>query len=186
MALPYDPRPQPVRPSAPAEPARPPAPAKPPAAIAPAPRAADAPAPRFAPPSDPARLRVQVEGSTVPRYGDRAGEHLAMWRGSYHAGLHVILAFLGQVVLIGGLLGVGAAEIASLLGGGPLSATVLLAVGLPTGGVGAWLTFRDRWRVIETFASRWCSGYMNLSILYVPAVALLYANVRAVQKLFGR
>jgi hypothetical protein len=52
--------------------------------------------------------------------------------------------------------------------------------------VGAWGTFRDRWRVNEAFASRFCSGLANLSMLYVPIVAWVYANIRAIKKLRGR
>ena len=41
-------------------------------------------------------------------------------------------------------------------------------------------------RCTEAYASQYCSGVANLSLLYVPLVALVYANVRGVRKLSGR
>ena len=44
----------------------------------------------------------------------------------------------------------------------------------------------SRWRVNEAFSSRFCAGLMNLSPMYVPLISLVYANVRGIQKLFGK
>jgi hypothetical protein len=112
------------------------------------------------------------------RIGDAAGEHLQMRRGRYDAWLHVILGFAMQVGAIALLLG----ALGSLVLPQQVAFIIGAAIGLPI----AIVVFRDRWRCIEAFASRFCAGLANISILYVPAIALVYANVRAVQKLSGR
>jgi len=50
----------------------------------------------------------------------------------------------------------------------------------------AGLVFSDRWRCIEATSSRYCSGVMNASILYVPIIAAAYALLRGAQKLWRR
>ena len=123
--------------------------------------------------------------------GDRAGEPRHLERGRYSAWAYVVVAFIYQVLFVGGTLGlllgagVGAAihpvssDPDTVAGGIYLTAAI---VGL----AGAWLVYRDRWHCIEAFSSRFCSGLMNLSIIYVPVVAFVYANVRGVNKLRGR
>ena len=126
--------------------------------------------------------------------GDKAGEHLDMQRGRYGAGMYVFVAFVYEVVLIGlpvflvlnfavGRIMLAAYEAGHypphILTWVPWIAGVTF--GLPI----AWLVFHDRWKTIEAFSSRYCSGVANLSLLYVPVVALVYANVRGVKKLGG-
>ena len=113
-----------------------------------------------------------------PAIGDRAGEHLDMTRGKYSAWVHVVIAFVLQIALFGflprlALRAVLPADVATFVAGG-------------IGAVLAWLVYRDRWRCIEAFSSRFCSGLMNFSILYVPLVALVYGNVRGLAKLRRR
>jgi hypothetical protein len=115
-------------------------------------------------------------------HGDRAGEYMNMERGRFDAWIYVVIAFLMQVAAVGGLVG----GLSSLAFDGDTATTVLLAVGGAVGGAAAWFTFSDRWRCIEAFSSRFCSGVANLSLLYVPIVALVYANVRGIRKLGGR
>ncbi len=116
-------------------------------------------------------------------HGDRAGEYMQMERGRYDAWIYVVIAFLMQVAAVGGITG----GIASLIPSDrDTSHLVLLIVGGLTGGAAAWFTFRDRWRCIEAFSSQFCSGVANLSLLYVPLVAFVYANVRGLRKLSGR
>jgi len=120
-------------------------------------------------------------------FGDAAGEYMRMQRGRYDAWVHVVFAFIGQIGIIGLIPGMIATYIAAFCGAD--TSTVLwsgLIVGGILGAVGAFFTFRDRWRCIEAFSSRFCSGLANLSVLYVPLIALVYANVRGVQKLFGK
>jgi hypothetical protein len=50
-------------------------------------------------------------------------------------------------------------------------------------GILAWLLFRDRFRCNEAFSSRFCSGLMNLSMLYVPFISLAYGVSRGLAKL---
>ena len=120
-------------------------------------------------------------------YGDRAGEYMQMERGRYDAWIYVVIAFIMQAGWIGGILGLVINAMFSS------SATrthddigVGLGIGFLVGGVAAWFTFRDRWRCIQAFSSRWCSGVANLSLLYVPIVAFIYANSRAVGKIRGK
>lgn len=121
----------------------------------------------------------------VQHLGDAAQEHEYMERGLYESMPHVYLAFLLQGILL------------TMLVLTPLLRLLLPGVSLPMegplyylrylGGCGlAWLTFRDHWKVTEAVASRFASGVANFSILYVPFVAWGYANLRAVQRLFGR
>ena len=107
--------------------------------------------------------------------GDRAGEHFLMGHGKYSAWIHVVIAFVLEAIALGAL------PIALLVGLklGDLG----YLIGLIIGGVGAIWVFSNRWRCIEAFASKFCSGVMNLSILYVPFVAFVYANIRAIGKL---
>lgn len=120
-------------------------------------------------------------------YGDAASEHLTMKRGRYGAWPYVVLAFMAQIGLLGLIPGFLGAYIVALLTN---DAGVVGIVGLLFGGsaglLGAYFTFRDRWRVNEAFSSRFCSGLMNLSLMYVPWISLVYANVRGVQKLVGK
>jgi hypothetical protein len=114
-------------------------------------------------------------------YGDRAGEYLRMQRGKYRASIYVLLAFVGQAAI---LWGIAAAVLSPLQGRLPesisIAACLIVAVG------GALWTFWDRWKVNEAFSSRYCSGLTNLTLLYLPAVSLIYANYRGVRKLAGR
>jgi hypothetical protein len=114
--------------------------------------------------------------------GDRAGEHLGMDRGRYSAWTHVVIAFALEALLL------GVAPMLVIKGalGGAISTSTASGIGLVGGLFIAWLVFRDRWRCIEAFSSNFCSGVMNLSVLYVPVVALVYANVRGIGKLTRR
>jgi len=123
-------------------------------------------------------------------FGDSAGEHLRMTRGRYRASVYVFFAFLMQIGVVTGVFVAIAALIAGLgqLDDDATGIVTLVAgsIGFCGGGALAYFVFRDRWKCIEAFSSRFCSGLMNLSLLYVPWVALVYANVRGVQKLSGR
>ncbi len=119
--------------------------------------------------------------STGPAIGDAAGEHLEMRRGKYDAWIWVGIAFLMQIGLVGSLVGL----LPILYFGGDEMLTVGLCVGGVIGLVAAFFTFRDRWRVNEAFSSRFCSGLANLSLIYVPWIALVYANIRGLKKLRG-
>ena len=106
--------------------------------------------------------------------GDAAGEHLTMTRGRYSAWTYVVIAFLLESALLGALPMIVLAHFLHDIGTG---------IGFVIGAISAWRVFHDRWRCIEAFSSRFCSGLMNLSILYVPFVAFIYANARAFAKL---
>jgi hypothetical protein len=118
------------------------------------------------------------------RIGDDAGEHLAMTRGRYGAWIYVILGFLLQVLAVTTLSmavveGICRALHVRFQEDPALLASVGVAVAV------AIATFWNRWRVVEAFASRFCSGLMNLSLLYVPLIAWGYANWRAALKFRG-
>lgn len=57
--------------------------------------------------------------------------------------------------------------------------------GLAGAGI-ALLVFWNRWKCIEAFSSQATCGITNISVLYVPIVALMYANWRGVKKVFDR
>ncbi|WP_375768702.1 hypothetical protein NR798_44665 [Archangium gephyra] len=124
----------------------------------------------------------------LPLYGDAAGEQLYMERGKYAARIYVFFAFLLQAWIASFVCTtLITLPLVTLMPGDPASRfPPLVLLSLIGGGVLAWNTFRDRWKVIEAFSSRYCSGLANFSMLYVPLVAWGYANVRAVRKLSGR
>ena len=117
--------------------------------------------------------------------GDAAGEHRMMERGRYDAWAYVVFAFAFEIAIIGYPI---YASVESLLGGrySADGTWMGLAAGGTVGFSVAFATFWNRWRCIEAFSSRFCSGLANLSMFYVPIIALGYAAVRGLQKLAGR
>lgn len=114
--------------------------------------------------------------------GDSQREPRRTQRGKYGAWAHVWIAFLLQ---LGGV-GLLVAYVVATITKSPMSSYEALGW---AGGVAAFSTlwvYSDRFRCIETFSSRACSGVMNLSVLYVPIVALVYANYRGLRKFAGR
>lgn len=111
--------------------------------------------------------------------GDAAGEDTEMGRGHYRASLHVWISFVLEIALLSVLL----KRSIELL---PVDLKVNLFIGIGLAALLATMIYHDRWRCIEAFSSRYCYGAINLSILYVPLIALLYANYRGLQKLRGR
>lgn len=117
--------------------------------------------------------------------GDSGGEHLDMPRGHYNAWLHVVLSVLFQLIFwaalvpywIGLLLGPSSLIAAPA---GFRFAFAAASVALVA------LIYWDRWRCIEAFSSRFCSGASGISLIYVPAIAFIYANYRGIMKLFRR
>ncbi|MFO0593184.1 MAG: hypothetical protein U0441_36915 [Polyangiaceae bacterium] len=119
-------------------------------------------------------------------YGDAALEHLYMKRGRYSAWVYVVLAYIMEAFVIGCLVGLpGGLLVGYLAKSDDAMAITMLALGVPGGFGLAYLVFRDRWRVNEAFSSRFCVGIMNISIMFVPLVSFVYANVRGVKKLMG-
>ncbi len=110
---------------------------------------------------------------------------LALTRGQYNADAYVFFGALFQVALLGGLPALAAATVVGMFDEDavtPVALTVLAVVGLP----GAFFTYRGRWARVEAFSSRFCSGLANLSMLYVPFIAFVYANVLVVKDLTRR
>ena len=105
-----------------------------------------------------------------------------MRRGRYGAWAHVVIAYLLQSALLGAFLADGLRYVFHSTSDGDIPA----GIGMITGAVLVWFVFRDRWRCIEAHASRYCSGLLNLSLLYVPLIALVYANVRGLAKARAR
>jgi hypothetical protein len=117
-------------------------------------------------------------------YGDRAGEYFKIGHGRYSAWPYVVIAFGYQVAILAAL--VSTALIGLFHGQSETVHGTLIAIGIGGGVAATWLVFRDRWRCIECYSSFACSGVMNLSLLYVPLVALVYANIRGLRKLRGK
>jgi hypothetical protein len=113
--------------------------------------------------------------------GDSGHEHLSIERGKYDAFAYVGFAFFGQVVLVGVLI----ARLLSSIGLDATNDVVIVIAGIVAVSSTLWVYF-DRWRCIEAHSSRFCSGIANFSMLYVPVVALVYANYRAIARLQGR
>lgn len=102
-----------------------------------------------------------------------------MHRGRYSAWSYVVIAYLFESVLFGVAPAVGLGYVLHPLTSDP---RIAIGLGMLGGAVLAWRVFRDRWRCIEAYASQFCSGLANLSVLYVPLIAFIYANVRGVAK----
>ncbi len=123
----------------------------------------------------------------VEMYGDAAGEYMRMQRGRYSAMVYVAFAFVFQIgTLFAFAFGILALCTVPLPGEDDMK---MIIAAVPAGVAaiaGAWWCYRDRWRCIEAFSSRFCSGVANLSAMYVPIIAWGYANYRVVQKLRGR
>jgi hypothetical protein len=113
--------------------------------------------------------------------GDSGREHLSIERGKYDASAYVEFAFFGQVILVGILI----ARLLSLTGLEAANDVVIIIAGIVAVSSTLWVYF-DRWRCIEAHSSRFCSGIANFSMFYVPIVALIYANYRALARLQGR
>jgi len=113
--------------------------------------------------------------------GDSGREHLAIRRGKYNSWGYVELAFVGQVVLVGMLV----ALFFTVFGLRKTEDAVLILAGSIAVPSTLWVYF-DRWRCVEAYSSRFCSGIANFSVFFVPAVALVYANYRAFTRLQGR
>ena len=125
----------------------------------------------------PVRVRSAPESEAGIPVGDSEGEHFTIEHGKYGAWFYVVLAFIMEGALLGALpywLLAHFSESLALGGAGLI------------GGAGAFWVFHDRWRCIEAFSSKFCSGVMNLSLLYVPFVALTYATIRGIGKLRRR
>ena len=128
-----------------------------------------------------------AEPGAAGAYGDAAGEHLQMKRGRFSAWAYVVLAFIGEMIVVGLIPGAVLGYVVELMGApDPAAGLVMFGATLVLGGPLSYLVFRDRWRCIEAFSSRFCVGLMNISILFVPAIALVYANVRGFQKFAGK
>ncbi len=122
--------------------------------------------------------------------GDRAGEFLHMNRGRYSAWAYVVIAFIFEVLFLGGtiglLIGAGVGKLIQGVSDHPHTMEYGIAITCGIVGIaGAIFVFRDRWKVNEALSSRFCSGLANLSMLYVPIISFVYANVRGIKKLFG-
>lgn len=113
--------------------------------------------------------------------GDSGREHLSIERGKYDASGYVEFAFFGQVVFVGILI----ARLLSSIGLEATNDAVIIIASIVAVSSTLWVYF-DRWRCIEAYSSRFCSGIANFSLFYVPVLALVYANYRAIARLQGR
>jgi hypothetical protein len=130
----------------------------------------------------PRNYFIGVPTTSREGVGDSGGEHLTTSRGKYGAWFYVEIAFFGQVVLTG----VVVASLLSVVPNLQTTSDVVLGVAAT---LAVWLTlwvYSDRWHCIEAYSSRFCSGIANFSMFYVPVIALVYANYRAVMRLKGK
>jgi hypothetical protein len=114
---------------------------------------------------------------SVSRIGDADGEYRTMRRGTARAWPAVFVAFALEAAALGALVRAAASAV-------PVGWLVDGFVGWALGVLGAFGAFHDRWRCIEAFASTHVRGL--LSWLYVPLLALGYANLRAARKFARR
>ncbi len=125
--------------------------------------------------------RLGPLGRRWPGIGDSESEHIGLGRGRYSAWGYVHFAFFLQLVVLGTLMSFFLSRIS---GRGMTDFTVVGAATVFAGAGAIW-TYSDRWNCIEAVSSQMCSGWMNLSALYVPIVAFIYANYRGYKKIWG-
>jgi hypothetical protein len=125
-------------------------------------------------------------------HGDKAEEHLRIARGKYSAWPYVVLGFLmvvfwmAAIPFLAGWLALeppGRPRYFADRHDADLAGIILTCASGVFGLVAAWLVFRDRWRCVEAFTSRFLSGVTNISLLYAPLIAAGYALVRGFRKL---
>lgn len=114
-----------------------------------------------------------------PIIGAAEGEHAVMKRGQYSAWGYVVAGALVLCVVVSALIAAAIEALFALGADAPVEWIVAFAAGIGS----TVAIFWDRWRVVEAFASRFCTGLANLSILIVTPIALGYALVRAVARL---
>jgi hypothetical protein len=114
--------------------------------------------------------------------GDPGYEYMSMKRGKYDAWVHVHISFFVETVMLASL---AAVVLAAVFHYEATSYTILGVATFVAIATTLWI-YVDRWSCIEAFSSRFCSGLANFSILYVPAIAFVYANIRGLKKLRGR
>ncbi len=117
-----------------------------------------------------------------------------MARGKYSAWPHVVIGFLLLAFLFAAFVVLPGAFVLEPPGRPPYfsdrsqrdtAGAILLIAGACLGIALSWLVFRDRWKCVEAFTSRYCSGIANVSLLYAPLIAAGYALARAGRKLGG-
>jgi hypothetical protein len=132
------------------------------------------------------KQRLQEDHATISKvsslFGDAGFEHTRMKRGKYGGGLYVGLAFLLEIGLTGMLVMSFVKNIMQISTDDNAALFVVALAGTAI----ALLIFWNRRKCIEAFSSRFCSGAAQLSFMYVPVVALVYANYRGVKKLVDR
>ena len=102
--------------------------------------------------------------------------------GKYAAVLYVGLAFWGQLVISTSIITI----ILAIVSGGKISLSILSVLGGGLGAVITLLIYWDRWKCITVFASKYCTGCVNISLIIVPPIAFFYANWRGILKLMRR
>lgn len=133
-------------------------------------------------PTSPRDLPIDDQPKDAGVIGDSAGEFLAMGHGNHSGYLCVELAFFVQIGAVTYIL----THIALLLTAGKANIDVVTLGAVILALTSTFFVYWDRWVCIETYCSRYCSGCVNISILYLPFVALIYANYRGLLKLSGR
>ena len=119
------------------------------------------------------------DGEAEPMMGDDAGEHLYMPRGEYSGWPYVVIAVLLQALVP--FVFVAALDLVD-----PSVEKVAFALAALSGAGLVFAAFWNRWRVIEAFASRFCVGWVNISVFIAVPAALLYANARLALRLARR
>lgn len=128
------------------------------------------------------KRRAQEDQTTLMQFsnpfGDAGGEHTRMPRGQYDSMIYVAVAFVAQMVCSGILALCFITNILKI----PCDDTASWIVGVLAGAGISLLVFWNRWKCIEAFSSQASCGIANISLLYVPIVALMYANWRGIKK----
>ena len=105
-----------------------------------------------------------------------------MPRGGYDATMYVPIAFFGQIVVMNLL---GTTMLQTITGGHINRDLATFRACLVAVVYTIWI-YWDRWLCIAKYGSRYTSGCVNISIIYLPIVIVSYANYRGLLKLKGR
>jgi hypothetical protein len=136
---------------------------------------------------DLVQLRGQAEEERRRAEREAALYSVHRERGPYNATIHVCFGAALHVGAVGGIIMLCGEELAHrLFSLTDVRSQIFNFVGFPVGVVTAVLIYRGRWARVEAYSSRFCSGIVNLSTIYVPLIAFVYATVLVVQDVSDR
>ena len=132
------------------------------------------------------RAEIEALRSSGGIVGDKSGEHRIIKRGQYNSWVWVAMGFLYNFVIIGCMAIAPIFELFGIHATDPQDAASgwCLFISIALGAAVSVIVYRNRWRCIEAFSSRFVSGFALFSMIYVPIISGIYADYRGIKKSF--